>query len=796
MPADSPRGRTFGNFILNKRQPIGWLLVLITVALSYWAVRVPIATRFEDLFPANHPNTILYRKHKQAYGRALTLAMLLRVDQADIFNFKTLKTIQDINNAVDILPGVNHNEVFSLASYRVFYSKATPGTVTISPYMHPKIPANDAELAKLEDNVLTHLNQLAAVVTPDLKGALILASFNEGDLDYGTIFDQVQEIIAKNQDAHTHIYAGGPIMFYGWGYHYLPLLTKIFGASFGLIVLLTFFALGGRSGWWIPIVTGISSAIWALGYMSLRHYNFDPIMLVVPVILTARDLAHGIQWQRRYYSEIEKADDKILACVNTADEMFSAGLLAVLVNIAGIAFITLSDVPMLKQIGLSGAVWLGSSLILVFVGQPILVSYLPRPKSRERKSGIAEAIADLPLGGNGTRMVLIGAGFAALAIGLFSYRNVLVGYQTAGTPLYRSDAKVNLDTAEISRFVPTNTAWVIVDSPEYPDQQSGYGTKTLRVLDDMADYLLKRGDVTAVIDLGGLVERPMNQLFHNSAPKFNAIPDTEQLAVTLFFFFVQGAAPDEVTAFFENLMSAKNSCVRLLLPDHSSARLNRLRSDIDQFIRERVATDPDLKNLKLQYLGGDAGLYQATDDVMRQINGRNLLLVLSAILLLTALAFRSFMAGVIVALVALMANLVAYTYMNFRGVGLTVDTVSVVSLGIGLGLSYAVYALVAVRDEIAAGGQLNSAIKTALNTSGATILATYVVMIAGLAPWVFSPVLFQTEMSTLLILLMTTNLIAGLLILPALLLMLRPQFLLRHEGSTSGTDAPHQATVS
>jgi len=101
-----------------------------------------------------------------------------------------------------------------------------------------------------------------------------------------------------------------------------------------------------------------------------------------------------------------------------------------------------------------------------------------------------------------------------------------------------------------------------------------------------------------------------------------------------------------------------------------------------------------------------------------------------------------------------------------------------------------------VRDEIAAGGQLNSAIKTALNTSGATILATYVVMIAGLAPWVFSPVLFQTEMSTLLILLMTTNLIAGLLILPALLLMLRPQFLLRHEGSTSGTDAPHQATVS
>jgi predicted RND superfamily exporter protein len=54
-------------------------------------------------------------------------------------------------------------------------------------------------------------------------------------------------------------------------------------------------------------------------------------------------------------------------------------------------------------------------------------------------------------------------------------------------------------------------------------------------------------------------------------------------------------------------------------------------------------------------------------------------------------------------------------------------------------------------------------------------------MIAGLLPWVFSPVLFQTEMSALLILLMTTNLIAGLLILPALLILIRPRFLVQYE---------------
>src|SRR5713226_8686557 len=236
MPADSPRGRTFGNFILAQRQPIGWLLVAITVFMSYWAVHVPIATKFEDLFPLDHPNTTLYRKFRIQYGGALTLAILLRVDQGDIFNFKTLQAIQDINHEVDILPGVNHNEVMSLASYRVIYARASPGLLTSSPFMYPKIPANQAELKALKDNVRAHQGQLAGLVTGDLKGTLIIASFNDSGVDYETLFDDVQTIIRKHQDANTHFYVSGAVMFAAWGYHYLPLLAKIFAASFGLMV--------------------------------------------------------------------------------------------------------------------------------------------------------------------------------------------------------------------------------------------------------------------------------------------------------------------------------------------------------------------------------------------------------------------------------------------------------------------------------------------------------------------------------------------------------------------------------
>jgi len=54
-----------------------------------------------------------------------------------------------------------------------------------------------------------------------------------------------------------------------------------------------------------------------------------------------------------------------------------------------------------------------------------------------------------------------------------------------------------------------------------------------------------------------------------------------------------------------------------------------------------------------------------------------------------------------------------------------------------------------------------------LRGTGAAVLATFSVIVGGLAPWVFAPALFRNEMRVLLIILMSTDVIVGLLILPA-----------------------------
>jgi len=788
----------FGNLILRFRKPIGLTLIAITIFMAYWAVHVPIATRFEDLFPAKHPNTLLYREFRRQYGGAQTLVVLLRVQQGDIFNAKTLLDIQQITREVDALSGVNHNEIFSLASYRVVYARAEPGALLSAPYMYPDVPKTQDQINDLQNIVLAHREQLAGYYTRDGKGALVIASFNERRLDYKALFDGVQDIIRKHENTNTRIYASGAAMFSAWGYHYLPRITTIFALSIALMLVILYLSLGRRSGWWAPIVTGTCSAIWGLGFVSLMDFNFDPVMLVIPLILTARDLSHGIQWHGRYYDELDRIDDKMRACAATADVMFAPGLLAVLANIAGIIFIAVSDIPVLRQIGFGSAVWLGASLAMVFVFQPILMSYLPRPQIRERgrltrPSGASRQsgsfvgwLVRVPVTPGILRTTLIVLGAFFIIVGIAAGRRVLIGYQTPGTPIYRTKAKVNQDTAEISKFIPTNYAWVVLDTPTYPSPQSTVGLDTLRMNDDLAAYLISRGDTVAVIGFETLGTKPMNMLLHNGFPKYLSMPDSNQLSANLWSFFFASTAPGEANSFFAYSPAATNTCIRLLLRDHTYARLTRLRDDLDTFMRERVKTDPLLDKVKVRYIGGDAGLYLAADDVITRLNVVNLTLVLAAILLCCAVTFRSLVAGVLFVLSCVMANFGAFVYMNARDIGLTADTIPVISVGIGLGITYAIYNVARIRDEVMDGLSLNDAITTALRTTGAWVFATFVVMVGGMLPWVFSPLLFHNEMSVLLILLMSANMVAGLLILPAVIAWTRPRFITRYEQTASG----------
>ncbi len=472
-----------GDFVLRFRAIIGGLLLLISAILGYYCTQVTVATKFDDFFPTYHPNVQLYHEW-QKYGGAQTLAVMIQVKHGDIFNHDTLQKIQDIQHDVDKLPGVDHNEVLSLASYRVSYAEATPGSLTIKPFMFPNVPKDPQDIAALKKIVLANLSNISQLVSADLKSAVVKASFNERGLDYKTLFNQVQDIVKKYQDANVDILIAGEPIIRGYGYYYEPTVGMLFLIAVGVMILILWLTGGQRSRWWAPIVTGALSAVWGLGFVGVMRYDFDPVMLVIPFILTARDMSHGIQWQGRYHDELDRLGDKYAACAATTDFMLPPGLLSILADISGIVFISFGGIPVLQHIALAGTVWLAGSLTMVFIFQPILMSYLPVPEVKHKACAQAGLLhgsrSTMASSGSCTSrrepgalrtVLLCGAGFF-LIYGLVAGVKSRIGYASSGTPLYQPNAKVNQDIARVGKKFPLEEGWVILITPPYPDKQS------------------------------------------------------------------------------------------------------------------------------------------------------------------------------------------------------------------------------------------------------------------------------------------------------------------------------------
>ena len=800
-------GFNIGRLILRLRAPIGILLVAVSAIMVFASLHVQVGTRFVDLFPSYHPYIQLNEKYQRSFGGAETLAIMIKVKDGDIFNPTTLKKIQQLNTAMDALPGVNHEELLSLGSFRVNYVEAQSGALISKPYMFPDVPTTPEGIEALRNKVKVHKDALRQLVSSDFKGALVTASFNDAEINYRTFFQDVQNIVEKYQDANNEIFVAGEPMVRGWGYHYLWNLITIILISLTIIVIVHYYGIRGIARWWAPLMTGTISAFWGMGFTGLIGYQLDPIMLVIPFILTARDVSHGIQWQRRFYSEIEKTGGDVhTAVMNTTNLMLPPGLVSILADIFGIILVSYSGIPVLHHIALTGAVWVASSLLMVFVFQPIVMSYLPPPPLEggvdEHLAGGLEGFIDrfvskfieFPVHPGKARTIILWGAAAFIVGGLLSGVRAEIGYRTVGTPLYKADSKVNKDIQAIAQYFPVDEGWVVLETPSYPDPQSILGSDPLRIAEELRSYLRERDpNVLQVISFASDIEKPFNQMFHYAHPKYLRVPDTVQLSGNLWYLYLTGTAPGEMERFIPN-QQANATCLRVLLRDHTYTTLTNVLDEIEAFTKSKgfvrksaennsVYTGkgtPNLNNVEIHFMGGIAGLYAAANEVLKYTDFFNLTLTLLAVGVCCAIEFRSVSAGLLFILASVLGNFGAFMYMNARNLTLTIDTIPVVSLGIGLGIDYGIYTMAAIRDEIMGGKELTDGITTAMRGTGQAVLNTLFVMIGGLSVWLFSPVDFHVRMASLLIFLMTTNAITGVIILPSFVSAFKPKFITRY----------------
>jgi predicted RND superfamily exporter protein len=126
-----------------------------------------------------------------------------------------------------------------------------------------------------------------------------------------------------------------------------------------------------------------------------------------------------------------------------------------------------------------------------------------------------------------------------------------------------------------------------------------------------------------------------------------------------------------------------------------------------------------------------------------------------------------------------------YALMGARGIGLDVNALPVVALGVGLGVDYGLYVVEAIEEHYNNGLTVNDAVVRGVQDAGQGVLLTGLTMACGLAFWAFSFLRFQADMGLLLLFWMTTSMVGGLVLLPAVLVALKPSFVFGKQPRTT-----------
>ena len=105
-------------------------------------------------------------------------------------------------------------------------------------------------------------------------------------------------------------------------------------------------------------------------------------------------------------------------------------------------------------------------------------------------------------------------------------------------------------------------------------------------------------------------------------------------------------------------------------------------------------------------------------------------------------------------------------------------------------MDYAIYMLDRMREEVR-HRSIDDAVRVALSTTGAAVLFTAVTVVAGIFYWIpGSSLRFNSEMAMLLSLLMISNMIGAISLLPLLVKTFKPSFVMKtHEDEESSGQA-------
>jgi predicted RND superfamily exporter protein len=762
--------------MIKKRLPVLIGLGLATLFFGVAALRIEMYTAFSDLLPSNHPFISVHNRFSNVFGGANLILLSVEVKEGDIFNSQTLAKIKKLTEFLELTPGASNYQIFSIARQKVKDVRATSWGIEVQPLMWPEIPRTAEALERLRNAVYANPTVAGRLVSEDGKAALITATFHEERLDYARLFQRIQSAARDLEDANTTIYAAGEPILYGWIYHHLRHILLLIGlTSLTLLALLVLYY-RNLNGVIIPLVSALVTFIWGTGFTVLVGYNFDPLILVVPFLIAARTISHSIQFRERFFEELERCGDKEQAAVESTAGLMIPGGVSILTDAIGLTVLLAAPMPILTKLGIAGSFWVLSNIFSVLILDPILCCYLPMP--RHRPQGGEGHWLNAPLRSIGRasttpagRWIVVGSFAALTAWSVYWNQFVTVGDSRPGSPLLWPDSEYNVSVHHINeKFQGTDYLYVIMEGTA---EKAAKSPTVLRTMEAFQRHMERSAHVGGTDSLAGLT-RQINTVLHHNDPRWGLLPKSAEEVGGILMVAEHGSEPGDFDRWVN--YNFQNANLTIFLYDHRGDTIR----EVIQRARDFISRNP-MEEGQFRLAGGIVGVLAAANEVINESHQLILGLILAAQLIICMIGFRSLLAGLFFVCVVFISNTFGMALLAFFNIGLNVNTLPVISLGVGFGVDYGIYVVSRAIEEYRRQKttDLTGALIEGVTTAGKAVLYTAFLISAGIIFWIFSPLRFQAEMGYGLLIILTMNMLGGLIFLPAMIALSRPGFFTR-----------------
>jgi hypothetical protein len=339
---------------------------------------------------------------------------------------------------------------------------------------------------------------------------------------------------------------------------------------------------------------------------------------------------------------------------------------------------------------------------------------------------------------------------------VYESRHRHVGALHAGTPELREDARYNVDSRYIAAnySLGLNLLTVVVETK--PDACVDYDT--LEYLNRFSWYMENQPGVALVVSLPFAV-KGSSAGWNEGNPKWQAIPRNKD------------ALAQAVTTVPGARAIMNQACtllpVQVFLTDAKATTI----APVVQAVKDFRSAHP-MKDVNIRLASGNMGVQAAVNEEISTSELPMMLWVYVVIIALVTVTYRDWRAVIACCLPLTFATFFGYWFMEVLQIGLTIATLPVMVLAVGIGVDYAFYIYNRIQYHLAEGRHITECFQLALLETGMATFFTAITLAIGVSTWAFSALKFQADMGLLLTFMFMVNMVMAVTVLPALAVIL------------------------